>query len=424
MQDIAFQTPKQICGLAGVFTGVGFIAKGGRRPQKSDCGFIPGPVDITCDEGRIVSVEKKKVASVQQGSFDATGLYATCGFIDSHTHTLFAGSRGDEHFARWAGDHYQCIAAKGGGIYCSINSTQLATDEYLIGKCNSTLNDMLCKGVTVVEIKTGYAGNATEELRLLELLALINTNGKMSKIIPTCLALHALPPKIPEDVYLKQMIGLLDIITERELATFVDAFPENGFFSNATVESFYKSAQKRGLSFKVHCDQLSDKGSALQFTDMGATSIDHLENMNPAAIKFLATTETVATVLPTVSLYLNLQYANARSLIDAGCIVAIASDFNPGSSPQIGLQLPTLLAASQMKMSPAEILCGVTYNAAKALNLTKQYGVVSKDMIADILLWESEAKADANGISILEELFSSSKEPSIVVSKGRVVHSK
>ncbi len=423
MQGMAFQTPKKICGLAGLFTGIGFAAKGGRKPQKSDCGFIPGPVDITCDEGKIVSVEKQKVAAVQKGSFDATGLYATYGFIDSHTHTLFSGSRGDEHFARWAGDDYQRIAAKGRGIYCSVESTQQAINERLIDKCKSSLNGMLRKGVTVVEIKTGYSGSATEELRLLELLELIKTQNKIPGVVSTYLALHALPEKKSEQIYLKEMTDVLDIIAKRKLATFVDAFPEKGFFSNTTAELFYKSAQKRGLSFKVHCDQLSDNGSASQFAQMGATSIDHLENMNPAAIKILAATDTVATVLPTVSLYLNLQYANARSLIDAGCIVAIASDFNPGSSPQIGLQLPTLLAASQMKMSSAEILCGVTYNAAKALNLTNQYGVVSKGMFANILLWESEAKPGGNGISILEDIFSSSKDPSIVLSRGRTVYS-
>jgi len=184
---------------------------------------------------------------------------------------------------------------------------------------------------------------------------------------------------------------------------------------------FSHAAAKLGLPCKVHADELSDLGSSAAFAKVGALSVDHLQCISDEAVQLLATSATVATMLPATSFFVGLPYANARRLLDAGARVALATDFNPGTAPALDLQLTHMLAASQMKMSSAEILCGSTFNAAAALGLEKSHGVLAPGRAGDVLLYRCDATPDADGMNVLEQIILSRRAPDRVIHRGRAV---
>ena len=408
--------------LAGVFTGAGFVKKQGRQPTAEDCGFIRGPVDIVCnDQGRIEGIERSVQTPLEVERINGTGLFATAGFVDSHTHALFAGNRSEEFFRRWRGASYAEQAAAGGGIHSTVRATQQATDEQLCAALAKVLAEGLRAGCTTLEIKSGYGDSAAGEIRLLELIHRVARSVLTPRVSATFLGLHALPQGRPENEYCDEMIAGLPQVAGGKLATQVDSFPEKGFFSLAESLRFSRAAIANGLAVKVHADELTPLGSSEAFIQIGARSVDHLQQINPVAVELLAGSPTVATLLPCTSFFLGQGYADARNLIDRGARVALASDYNPGTSPAIGLQLTLLLAANSLKMTAAEILCAVTSNGAAAVGLESGLGALLPKYQADILLWQTESHSgNAHGTGVFEEIITRCLKPVTVVSDGRL----
>lgn len=312
---------------------------------------------------------------------------------------------------RWKGASYLDINASGGGIRKTVKDTTAATDDDLLSLLIERLRAMRQSGIVAVEAKSGYAADAVGELRLLRILAKASSIGTsdMPQVLTTFLGLHALPDGANEPAYVDAMIGILPLIAKDKLADFVDAFPEVGFFSLEQSVRFVAEAQKYGLQPKIHADEMTDMKAAETFCKMSALSVDHLQRINPESIPKLATGNTVATLMPATSFYLGLPYANARALIDAGCRVALASDYNPGTAPNIGLGFTQLLAASQLKMSPTEILCACTTNGALAMGFeASSASIVPGISIGKIIFWRaSEGFRENNPDDFLAEIFSS-----------------
>jgi imidazolonepropionase len=351
--------------LSGIVDGSGFLAKDGRRVGLNDCGFVPGPVDLAFDDaGRVV-----EHASDAGASIDATGLVAVPAYIDPHTHPLFAGERSAEYFQRWAGQSYVEIAQAGGGIHSTVRATIAADEQELRELLLTRLRAMRRCGAGTVEVKTGYGKSAADELRLLRVVRSVRGEGGIPRLRVSFLGLHALPKDRDEAGYVDEMIGALPSVASEKLADFGDSFPERGFFSLESAGRFSRACIGHELGVKVHADELCDLGTSEAFIRMGALSIDHLQHINDRAVELLAKSPTVATMLPATSFFVGIPYADARRLIDAGAKVALATDFNPGTAPAHDLQLTHLLAAGQMKLTPAEILCGSTVNAAAALGI-------------------------------------------------------
>lgn len=415
-----FSRSMLIQNLAAIFDGSGFVHKDGRRPRQDDCGFRAGPVDILIDaeSGRIMRVDR----DIRAGSFsrvDGSGLVALPGFIDPHTHAIFGGERFGEYFMRWAGRTYLQITEAGGGIHSTVGATLEASDDALLESLRLRLREMLARGSTVVEIKSGYANSADGEMRLLRIIKSILDEADLPEVRPTFLALHALPAGRDEGQYVDEMIAALERVMLDNLAAHVDAFPEKGFFTLESSMRFAGAARRFGLPAKIHADELTDLGTSAAFIRAGALSIDHLQCINEDAVKLLAESRTVATMLPATSFFVGLPYANARRLVDAGARVAIATDYNPGTAPTSDLQLTHLLAASQMKLSAAEVLCATTYNAAGALGLDATHGAILPGRVGSLVLFDAPKHLDDDGMGLLYDIILNRIRPKRVIVRGK-----
>lgn len=415
-----------IANLRGVFTGDGFARKQGRRPQTEDCGYVPGPVDIVCssESGRIIEVSRgsSRASSTSTVRVDADGLVATSAYVDSHTHTIFAGDRAEEHFRRWQGASYREIAAGGGGIQRTVETTNLASDEELKSALRQRLQEMLASGTAVIEVKSGYGGSTTGELRLLRLIKELRAETHAPQLKATFLGLHAIPPDQDETLHCAAMIEVLPVIAQERLADFADSFPEAGFCSLSTCLRFLQAALRQGLHAKIHADQFTNLGSSAAAVELGATSVDHVDHVDDPTIVLLSKHRTVACLLPSASFFLDQEYANARRLIDGGARVALATDFNPGSAPANDFQFTQLLAAAQLRMSPAEILCASTYAGAAALRLEQTHGTVRANKAANLSLWDAQSLRTPSPASrLVEQIVVSRSKPRAVIVGGRLI---
>ncbi|MCL4790447.1 MAG: imidazolonepropionase [Gammaproteobacteria bacterium] len=382
-------------------------------------------MDIICsrETGRIISIGRSGTLpdDAQSITWDATGCFATAAWADAHTHAAFSGDRSNEFFQRWSGLDYTEIAARGGGIHRTVADTATASDAEIERQLAGYLSAMLASGVTTVEVKSGYGGTPEGELRLLRLIkrvqAKVAAHGMVVK--STFLGLHALPSGWSEDDYCDAMIGLLPLIAEQRLSDFVDAFPEKGFFSLTSADRFLQAARQHDLGMRLHADEITSMGAALAGVRLGALSVDHLECISADGIAALAGSDTVATLLPATALYLGLQDTDARKLIDAGVRVALATDFNPGTAPSHDMQLTLLLGAARLRLSPAELLAAVTYNAAAALGMDTVAGIIAAGWRADIAIWSSTATSQP--CDLLNALFVGQKRPVAVVAGGQLV---
>lgn len=359
--------------------------KGGIKDESLEV-FVNSAVAL--DNGKIKAVDKFDVlrkkfpdASIE---LIETPQVLLPGFIDSHTHICFSGSRANDYAMRVSGKTYLEIAKAGGGIWDTVTQTRNASKSELASLTTMRAERLLHSGITTIEIKSGYGLNVEEELKILRAIKEANEKTK-ADLIPTCLAAHLKPKDFVGDqhVYLQYIEEkLLPEIQKENLASRIDIFVEETAFSVDAAKEYLKRVRLLGFDTTLHADQFTTGGSAVA-VECGAISADHLEASGTNEIELLAKADIVATVLPGASLALGMSYAPARKLLDAGACVSIASDWNPGSAPMGDLLIQASVLGAYEKLSIAETLAGISFRAAKALRLNDR-GILKENFIADL----------------------------------------
>ncbi len=318
---------------------------------------------------------------------DAKGSLVTPGLVDCHTHPIFGGDRTHEFAARLDGATYQEIAARGGGIKSTIAATRAASDADLEQSTAARLANFLSWGVTTVEVKSGYGQSLREELRLLRILNRLKEKGPQTLSV-TCLALHDVPRDAPSSsAFIREMKDeLLPVVAQEGLASWVDAFVENGYFSVEETRPLIEHARSLGLQIRLHADEFAESGAAEAAAAWGAVSADHLQKASDDGIRAMAAAGTVAVLLPGTSLYTRIPYTKAERFRASGCALAVASDFNPGSCFLPSLPMAAGLGALYGGLSLAEAFVAVSWNAARALRLERRKGALAVDYDADVLI--------------------------------------
>ncbi|KYG67915.1 imidazolonepropionase [Bdellovibrio bacteriovorus] len=379
--------------ISTLLTLQGASAKGGRHVQEEDLS-IQSNASVVIEKDRIawVGAHKKlpKEWSRKKGlkEFDMKGLTVLPGFVECHTHLIFSGDRAAEFEMRNQGVSYQEIAARGGGILSTMKKTRSAKVSELAKDGQERANHFISQGVTTVEIKSGYALNLKDELKMLEAANTI----KNLRTVCTFLGAHALPPEFKTYEEYLNFLGdkVLPVVKKKKLARRVDVFIEKGFFPKAESEAYLRKAQEMGFEILIHADQMSLSGGSDVAVRLGALSGDHLLQVSDKEIQALAKSEVTCVLLPAADLYTKTNYPRARDMIAAGARVALATDFNPGTSPTQDLNLVGLLARLEMKMTLPEVIGAYTVGAAHALNLQQEVGSIEVGKSADILCIEKD----------------------------------
>jgi imidazolonepropionase len=319
---------------------------------------------------------------------DARGRVALPGFVDSHTHAVFAGSREEEYAMRARGASYPEIAAAGGGILSTVRATRAATVAELVALARPRLATLLAHGTTTVEIKSGYGLTTADELKMLEAIKALDTAQPVDVHANFCGA-HEVPPEYRgrTDEYVDLVVNeMIPAVASRGLARYVDVFCEDGVFSVEQARRILEAGAAAGLRAKFHADEFATLGGAELAAEIGALSADHLLAARPEGVAAMANAGVTAALLPGTAFFLGLPYAPARAFLETGVRVALASDFNPGSSMGPNLQLVMTMAVSQMKMSPEEALLGVTLHGAHAMGLGDEVGSLRVGKSCDVVL--------------------------------------
>lgn len=350
---------------------------------------------IASFEGEIVFIGsddgfQEKFSLTEQGeTLDATGLTALPGFVDPHTHLPFAGSREEEFALRLQGYTYQQLAQKGMGIQTSVRETRRASREELVLLCLHRLDSMLLHGTTTVEAKSGYGLNRKDEIKQLEAIRKADALHPVD-VIPTFMGAHEVPPEYRSDkkAYIDLLIhSLLPEVKKRELAVFFDVFCEEGVYSVEESRRMIRAAKKLGYGIKIHADEFASLGGAQMAVEEGAASADHLLALSKEGIRALSRSRTASTLLPAVPFFLmQNQKAPARALIDSGAAVALATDFNPGSSMTESMLFVLQLAVFTLDMGIEESINAATANAAYALGLQDSIGSLEVGKKMDLIL--------------------------------------
>ncbi len=359
--------------------------------EMSDIGVVENSSVLIVD-GKISKIAPSSKIKVDDEIFvlDAEGGIALPGFVDSHTHLIFSGSRENEFAMRTEGKTYQDIASSGGGILSTVRATREASKRELFRLGEKRLNDMLKLGTTTVEIKSGYGLSPDSEIKILEIINELKRDH-FSTIVPTFLGAHAIPFEFKEnpDEYVELICNyILPHISEKKMAIFCDIFCENGYFNLKQSERILSKAKEVGLKIKLHADQLSTFGATELGVSLGAISVDHLELINENGINVLSKSKTIATILPGSSFFLNHKYAPARTIIDSNIPVALATDFNPGTSMCYSMPMMMTIACTQMKMKVEEVITASTLNGAAALGLSNEVGSIEVGKNGDIIIFD------------------------------------
>jgi len=348
-------------------------------------------------DGRIAAVGPRAVieplADPDAQVINAGGRVVMPGFVDAHTHLVFAGNRADEFEMRCAGATYQQIAERGGGIRSTVRKTRAASEEELVSAGQKYVRWFLAGGTTTVEAKSGYGLTVEDELKLLRAIRRVSQNTPL-RCIPTFLGAHEIPDeyKSQPDDYVDLIIHeMLPRIAEENLAEFCDVFCEAKVFSVAQAGRVLKAAKQHGLELRIHADQFTSGGAVELAAKLGAKTADHLEQTTPEAITAMKKAGVQPVLLP-ASVYAigSQKYAPARAMINAGLAVAVATDFNPGSSPTASMTMVLSLACTQMKMLPAEAVTAATINAAYSLNRGHEVGSLEPGKMADFVIYDAE----------------------------------
>ena len=319
---------------------------------------------------------------------DATGKFVFPAFVDSHTHIVYAGSREIEYILKVKGLSYEEIAKRGGGILNSAKLLHETTEESLYEQSLPRVYEIIKQGTGAVEIKSGYGLNTQDELKMLRVIKRIKETVPID-IKATFLGAHAFPAEYKQnpDKYVDIIINeMIPQVAEERLAEFIDVFCDRGFFTVEQTERILEAGTRYGLIPKIHANELDYSGGIQAGVKYNALSVDHLEYTGETEMEALKNSRTMPTVLPGASFFLNLVYAPARKMIDYGLPVAIASDYNPGSSPSGNMKFMMSLALINMKLLPEEIFNAVTINTAYALNLSNNYGSITKGKYGSVVI--------------------------------------
>ena len=354
---------------------------------------------IGIQDGRIVRVGPRTELAGHRARevLPLGGAWVTPGLIDCHTHLIFGGTRADEHAMRRAGASYEEIAKAGGGIASTVKRTREASEPELLASAAMRLDALMRGGVTTIEVKSGYGLDVEGELRLLRCAKALAASEAV-RIVPTLLALHALPPEWKERRigYVSMIVDeLIPAAAEAGLADSVDAFCEGIAFTRDEVERLFKAADAHGLRVKLHAEQLSNQHGAALAARYKALSADHLEHLDEAGAQAMAEAGTVAVLLP--GAYYALQEERkppVQMLRDHQVAMAVATDCNPGTSPLLSPTLAMNMACTLFGLTPEEALAGMTVNAAKALGLEAEVGTIAPGKAADLCVWRLESLAE------------------------------
>ena len=374
---------------AQVVTCSGFTGKRGK--EMSDLQVIEkGTVIVT--DGLISHIlqpgEPVPVNKQDYNIIDATGKALLPGFVDPHTHFVFGGYREEEFSWRMRGDSYMAIMQRGGGIVSTTRATREATEEELMASGRQRLDAMLRLGITTVEGKSGYGLDRETELKQLRVMCRLNESHPID-IVSTYMGAHALPPewKGREDAFIDfQIEEMFPLVAQQKLAEAVDIFCEKDVFTMEQSHRYLTAARKQGFQLKMHADEMVPLGGAELAAALSCLSADHLLQASDEGIRALAAAGTVATLLPLTAFSLREDYARAREMIDAGCIVALATDLNPGSAFTASVPLLFALACIYMQMTPEEAVTALTINSAAALGRADRIGSIDKGKQGDLIL--------------------------------------
>ena len=355
---------------------------------------------VALSEGKILRVGKRtELAGFRAKQVDALGgAWVTPGLIDCHTHLVFGGTRADEHAMRRAGATYEQIAEAGGGIASTVKRTAAASDVELLEQSRRRLHALMRGGCTTVEIKSGYGLDPKGELRLVKIASELG-HDETVRIVPTLLALHAIPAdqRDRRAHYVSEIVDkLIPAAAKQGLATSVDAFCETIAFTPAEVERVFKAAAHHGLHVRLHAEQLSNQHGAALAAQYRALSADHLEHLDEAGAKAMASAGTVAVLLPGAYYALQEKKKPPVAILRKRKVpIAIATDCNPGTSPLLSPTLAMNMACTLFGLTPEEAVAGMTINAARALGLAHSIGSIAAGKQADLCVW---------GITSLAEL--------------------
>lgn len=357
--------------------------------------------------GNAVAVTGERIAAV--GAFETlAGRYPgaelvecdggvlTPGLVDSHTHAIFGRTRADEQEQRAAGLDYMEIARRGGGIHASVRDLRARGEDELLALAEPRLRRLGAYGVTTVEVKSGYGLTPEDELKSLRVIQRASARLPL-RLVPTWLGAHEIPLEFRATAagrseYVRLLVNtMLPQVTEARLARFADVFCEPGVFTVEESRTILEAAHRAGLALKLHADELSPSGGAELAAELGAVSADHLAAISDDGIRALGESSTVATLLPGTMLFLGKErQAPARRLIEAGAAVALATDFNPGTSPTPNLPLILTLGVSALRLSASEVLTAATVNGAAALGLAGETGQLADGFSADLALFDAD----------------------------------
>ena len=386
----------------------------GRKTALVNIGLLATPLGLQARVGKaqgelrlcrhaFVLMDKGIISQVGEGEpsgemldgrevVDAGGGLVTPGLVDAHTHLVFGGWRAHELKLKLSGVPYLDILAAGGGILSTVWETRAASEDELFQKAEKALDGMMALGTTTCEAKSGYGLNLKDELKQLRIVSALNKRHEMD-LVSTLMAAHAVPGEYRNDRkgYIKLIISsIIPAAAKEKLAEYCDVFCEKGVFSVEESREILLAGQNAGLKSKIHADEIDATGGSELAGEVGAVSAEHLIAIRDSGIRALAEGGTIACLLPATSFYLGKPFARARDLITAGVPVAIGSDFNPGSSPGYSLQFCMNLARHSYRLTPEEILCAVTLNAAAAIGMAGLIGSIESGKQADMLVWDAD----------------------------------
>jgi len=376
----------------------------GRVPRRGRALSNPGIIRdgaVLVQDGAIAAVgttaKVERLAAARKAEkLDVGGRVILPGFVDSHTHLIHAASRAEEYELKIQGASYEEIARKGGGILNSVKKLRAATSQQLKRRASAALEIFAAHGTTTIEAKSGYGLDVASELKILSLHKELGA-AQPIEIVSTFLGAHVVPLEFrakaegPSE-YVKLLTDwLIPEVASNGLAEYCDVFCDRGAFSRAQSKQILAAGWENSLVPRLHAEQLTRTGATQLAVELGAASCDHLEQINGSDIRALGKSNTVATLLPGCDFHLGLkQYAPARKLIDAGALVALATDYNPGTSPTASMSMVLSLACTQLRMTPAEAIVAATYNAAYSLGRHKRIGSIEVGKQADLAVFEVE----------------------------------